>query len=79
MVTEAPSTVRVRRLRERRSRGVALIAQVEIGEGGLGLLVVNWKSTVFARKVTFLTMGRRVFLISSYLALQVWIRHYRYS
>ena len=41
MVTEAPSTVRVRRLRERRSRGVALIAPVEVGEGGVALLVGN--------------------------------------
>ena len=41
MVTEAPSTVRARRLRERRSRGVAMCAPVEVGEGGLGLLVSN--------------------------------------
>ena len=41
MVTETPSTVRARRLRERRSRGVALIAPIEVGEGGLGLLVGN--------------------------------------
>jgi len=38
MVTEAPSTARVKRLRESRSRGVAM---VEVGEGGLGLLVSN--------------------------------------
>ena len=41
MVTEAPSTVRARRLRERRSRGVAVVAPVEVGKGGLGLLVSN--------------------------------------
>jgi len=41
MATNAPSTVRARRLRERRSRGVAMVAPVEIGEGGLGLLVSN--------------------------------------
>ena len=41
MVTEAPSTVRARRLRERRSRGVAMCASVEVGEGGVGLLVSN--------------------------------------
>ena len=41
MVTEAPSTARARRLRERRSRGVALIAPVEVGEGGVALLVSN--------------------------------------
>jgi len=41
MVIEAPSTVRARRLRERRSRGVAMVAPVEVGEGGLGLLVSN--------------------------------------
>ncbi len=39
MVTEAPSTARARRLRERRSRGVVLVAPVEVGEGGVGLLV----------------------------------------
>jgi hypothetical protein len=31
--------VRARRLRERRSRGVAMVAPVEVGEGGIGLLV----------------------------------------
>ncbi len=41
MVTEASSTVRVKRLRERRSRGVALVAPVEVGEGGIDLLVRN--------------------------------------
>ena len=41
MVIEAPSTTRIKRFRERRSRGVALIAPVEVGEGGLGLLVSN--------------------------------------
>jgi len=41
MVTEAPSTARVKRLRERRSRGVALVAPTEVGQGGLGLLVSN--------------------------------------
>ena len=39
MVTKAPSTVRARRLRERRSRGVVMVALVEVGEGGVGLLV----------------------------------------
>ncbi len=41
MVTEAPSTIRVKRLRERRSRGVIMVAPVEVSEGGLGLLVSN--------------------------------------
>ena len=41
MATNAPSTVRVRRLRERRSRGVATVAQVEVGEGGIDLLIRN--------------------------------------
>ena len=41
MATNAPSTVRARRLRERRSRGVVMVAQVEVGEGGVGLLVGN--------------------------------------
>ena len=41
MAIDAPSTARARRLRERRSRGVALVAPVEVGEGGLGLLVSN--------------------------------------
>ena len=39
MVTEAPATVRARRLRERRSRGVAMVAPVEVGQGGVALLV----------------------------------------
>jgi len=41
MATNAPFTARARRLRERRSRGVVMVAPVEIGEGGLGLLVRN--------------------------------------
>ena len=41
MVTEAPSTTRARRLRERRSRGVAMVAQVEVGEGGIDILIRN--------------------------------------
>ena len=41
MAINAPSTARTRRLRERRSRGVVLVAPVEVGEGGLGLLVSN--------------------------------------
>jgi len=41
MATNAPSTARVKRLRERRSRGVVLVAPVEVGGGGLGLLVGN--------------------------------------
>ena len=41
MATNAPSTVRARRLRERRSRGVAMVAPVEIGEAGVALLVSN--------------------------------------
>ena len=41
MATNALSTVRVKRLRERRSRGVAVVAPVEVGEGGVGLLVGN--------------------------------------
>ena len=41
MATNAPSTVQVKRLRERRSRGVALIAPVGVGQGGVALLVSN--------------------------------------
>ena len=39
MNIEPTSTVRARRLRERRSRGVVMIAPVEVGEGGIALLV----------------------------------------
>ena len=39
MVIEALSTARARRLRERRSRGVAMVAPVEVGEGGIDILV----------------------------------------
>ena len=41
MNKEPTSTVRARRLRERRSRGIAMVAPVEIGEGGIALLVGN--------------------------------------
>ena len=41
MATNAPSTTRARRLRERRSRGVVLVAPVEVGEGGVDLLIRN--------------------------------------
>ena len=41
MVIGASSTTRARRLRERRSRGVAMVAPVEIGAGGVALLVRN--------------------------------------
>ena len=41
MATNAPSTARVKRLRERRSQGVALVAPVEVGEGVVHLLVRN--------------------------------------
>ncbi len=38
---EPTSTARARRLRERRSRGVIMVAPVEVGEGGIALLVGN--------------------------------------
>jgi hypothetical protein len=41
MKIEPTSTVRTRRLRERRSRGVVMVAAVEVGEGGIELLVGN--------------------------------------
>ena len=41
MVHEPTSTVRARRLRERRSRGVVMVAPVEVGGGGIELLVSN--------------------------------------
>ena len=41
MKHEPTSTARTRRLRERRSRGVVMVAPVEIGEGGVELLVGN--------------------------------------
>ena len=41
MVNEAPSTARVKKLRERRSRGVVLIAPVEVSEGGIDILIRN--------------------------------------
>jgi hypothetical protein len=41
MIHEPTSTVRARRLRERRSRGIAMVAPVEVGEGGIELLVSN--------------------------------------
>jgi len=41
MATNAPSTARARRLRERRARGVVMVAPVEVGEGGIDLLIRN--------------------------------------
>ena len=41
MAHEPTFTVRARRLRERRSRGVVMVAPVEIGMGGVELLVDN--------------------------------------
>ena len=41
MSNEPTSTVRARRLRERRARGIAMVTPVEVGEGGIELLVGN--------------------------------------
>ena len=41
MAHEPTSTVRARRLRERRAKGVVMVASVEIGMGGIELLVGN--------------------------------------
>ena len=41
MTHEPASSARARRLRERRSRGVVMVAPVEVGEGGIDLLVRN--------------------------------------
>ena len=41
MNIEPSSSARSRRLRERRSRGIAMVAPVEGGEGGIKLLVSN--------------------------------------
>jgi len=41
MNIEPTSTARSRRLRERLSRGIAMVAPVEVGEGGIALLVGN--------------------------------------
>ena len=41
MTTIAPSTVRVGKLHERRSQGVTMVAPVEVGEGGIDLLLRN--------------------------------------
>ena len=41
MAHEPTSTARARRLRERRSRGVVMVAPVEVGRGGVELLVGN--------------------------------------
>jgi hypothetical protein len=41
MIHEPTSTVRARRLRERCSRGVVMVAPVEVGAGGVALLVDN--------------------------------------
>ena len=41
MIHEPTSTSRARRFHERRSKGVVMVAPVEIGEGGIELLTSN--------------------------------------
>ena len=41
MAHEPTSTVRAKRLRERRARGIVMVAPVEVGAGGVELLVNN--------------------------------------
>ena len=41
MTHEPTSTARARRLRERRARGIVMVAPVEVGEAGVALLVGN--------------------------------------
>jgi hypothetical protein len=42
MAHEPTSTVRARRLRERRSRGVVMVALVEVGDGGVHTSLRIW-------------------------------------
>ena len=64
MATKSTSTTRARRLRERRSRGIIMVAPVENGEGGVKLLVGNglFKRT---KRVTGMPSGLRVSRLSS--------------
>jgi len=39
MAHEPTSTIRARRLRERRSKGIVMVVPVEVGKGGVALLV----------------------------------------
>ena len=41
MNCEPTSTTRARRLRERRARGIVMVAPVEVGQGGIKLLIGN--------------------------------------
>ena len=41
MTHEPTSTVRARRLRERRAKGVVMVAPIEVGQGGVELLIGN--------------------------------------
>lgn len=41
MSHEPASTARTRRLRTRRARGIAMVAPIEVGQGGIDLLVAN--------------------------------------
>ena len=41
MIHEPTSTTRARRLRERRSKGVVMVAPIEVGQGGVELLIGN--------------------------------------
>ena len=38
---EPTSTVRARRLRARRAKGIAMVAPVEVGQGGIEILLGN--------------------------------------
>jgi hypothetical protein len=41
MAINAPSTVRARGLRERRAKGIVMVAPVEVGESGVYILIRN--------------------------------------
>jgi hypothetical protein len=41
MAINAPSTIRARRLRDRRAKSIVMVAPVDIGEGGIDLLIRN--------------------------------------
>ena len=69
MATNAPSTVRARHFRERRSRGVAMVAPVEVGEGAgqnAGLLpsreslMPSTAGQLFVDQGTFPNQSRRL-------------------
>ena len=58
MAHEPTSTLRARRLRERRAKGIVMVAPVEVGEGGIGLLKRHQAGEVL--ETAFIAIGAQL-------------------